>query len=210
MDRISELFCNRKPAAIFTVAGFPDPAASEEMLVKAGETADIFILSVPFSDPMADPGDVAEASRQAAAGGIALTHVLELAGNLRKRFPEKGIVIRSYMNILYFAGYETLCGELARIGVDGILPVDLILEDRAELLDSCRRNGVHLIAVVSSLTPAERASEIVDGMTGFLYFEPVPGAEPDLQALANLKKLTPLPVVSTLPEADGIMRSCPL
>ena len=63
MDRISDIFASKKPLVVFTTAGYPDPARSEEGIEAAIENgADIIELGVPFSDPMADGPVIAAAS----------------------------------------------------------------------------------------------------------------------------------------------------
>jgi tryptophan synthase alpha subunit len=42
MDRISDIFASKKPLVVFTTAGYPDPARSEEGIASAIENgADI-------------------------------------------------------------------------------------------------------------------------------------------------------------------------
>ena len=140
MDRISDIFASKKPLVVFTTAGYPDPARSEE--------------------------GIAAASQQTAERGI---------------------------------------------GVDGILPVDLPLEERGELLEPCRKHGLHMIPLVSPLTPPDRIRRIVDGMTGFVYYinvAGVTGARRGLPAdyprlMEQVKSLTSLPVASGFGIADA-------
>ena len=211
MDRIAELFAAGKPLIVFTVAGYPDMETSEEAIAAAVENgAGVIELGVPFSDPMADGPVIAAASQKLAAEGVSLRDVLALAERLRKRFPRTGMILFSYMNPMHDFGYEALCRELARIGVDGILPVDLPLEERDELLPFCRAAKLHLIPLVSPLTPPERTRAIVDGMTGFVYYinvAGVTGARSGLPAdypelMRRVKSLTPLPVASGFGIAD--------
>jgi tryptophan synthase alpha chain len=212
MDRISDIFASKKPLVVFTTAGYPDPVRSEEGIAAAIENgADIIELGVPFSDPMADGPVIAAASQQAADSGYSINDVLALAGRIRARFPQAGLILFSYMNPMLHYGYDALCGELTRIGVDGILPVDLPLEERAELLAPCRANGLHMIPLVSPLTPPERIREIVADMTGFVYFinvAGVTGARHGLpadypQLIEQVKSLTSLPVASGFGIADA-------
>ena len=68
MDRISEIFADRKPLIVFTTAGHPSMEKSEEGIECAiASGADIIELGVPFSDPMADGPVIASASSRAAA-----------------------------------------------------------------------------------------------------------------------------------------------
>jgi len=212
MDRISNIFASKKPLVVFTTAGYPDPETSEKGIVAAIENgADIIELGVPFSDPMADGPVIAAASQRTADSGYSIGDVLALAGRIRARFPNVGIILFSYMNPMLHYGYDALCAELARIGVDGILPVDLPLEERDELLGPCRANGLHMIPLVSPLTPVDRARKIVDGMSGFVYYinvAGVTGARHGLpsdypQLIEAVKSVTSLPVASGFGIADA-------
>ena len=212
MDRLSNIFASKKPLVVFTTAGYPDPETSEKGIVAAIENgADVIELGVPFSDPMADGPVIAAASQKIADSGYSINDVLALAGRIRAKFPNVGIILFSYMNPMLHYGYEALCAELARIGVDGILPVDLPLEERGELLAPCRAHGLHMIPLVSPLTPPKRIREIVDGMTGFVYYinvAGVTGARRGLPAdyprlMEQVKSLTSLPVASGFGIADA-------
>ena len=206
MDRISDRFAAGKPLIVFTVAGYPDMETGEKAIAAAVDNE----LGVPFSDPMADGPVIAAASQQRAAAGVAMGDVLALAERLRRRFPAVGLILFSYMNPLHHFGYAALCREAARIGIDGILPVDLPLEERDELLKPCRENGLHMIPLVSPLTPTERIRAICEGMSGFIYcinVAGVTGARAGLPAgctelIRRVKSCTPLPVASGFGIAD--------
>ena len=212
MDRLSDIFASKKPLIVFTTAGYPDPETSERGIVAAIENgADVIELGVPFSDPMADGPVIAAASQRTADSGYSLDDVLALAKRIRERFPRVGLVLFSYMNPMLHRGYDGLCAELAETGVDAILPVDLPLEERDELLGPCRRHGLHMIPLVSPLTPPDRVRRIVDGMTGFVYYINVAGVTgarhglpPDYPELIGaVKAVTSLPVASGFGIADA-------
>jgi tryptophan synthase alpha chain len=212
MDRLSDIFASKKPLVVFTTAGYPDPETSEKGIVAAIENgADVIELGVPFSDPMADGPVIAAASQKAAGAGYSINDVLALAGRIREKFPRVGLIVFSYMNPMLHYGYEALCAKLAEIGVDGVLPVDLPLEERDELLEPCRKHGLHMIPLVSPLTPPDRVKKIVDGMSGFVYYinvAGVTGARHGLpsdypQLIGGVKSVTALPVASGFGIADA-------
>jgi len=212
MDRLSEIFASKKPLIVFTTAGYPDPETSERGIAAAIENgADVIELGVPFSDPMADGPVIAAASQKAADAGYSINDVLALAGRIRDKFPHVGLIVFSYMNPMLHYGYEALCAKLAEIGVDGVLPVDLPLEERDELLEPCRKHGLHMIPLVSPLTPPDRVKAIVDGMSGFVYYinvAGVTGARHGLpsdypQLIEGVKSVTKLPVASGFGIADA-------
>ncbi len=209
MNRLPDIFrrCRAEGRAaliIFAEAGYPDLRQSEQDIDDAIDNgADIIELGIPFSDPMADGPVIAAAGKTAIDNGATLKDILAMAARLRKRHPATGLVLFSYFNVMCRYGLEALCAELQRIGVDGILAVDLPLEERDELLAPCRAHGLDLIPLVSPATGPERARAIVQGITGFVYYVSVRGITgaraampPELaENLALLRKISPVPVV---------------
>ena len=176
MDRIANIFAARKPLVIFTSVGYPTEEQSEQAVCAAIEKgADIIELGVPFSDPMADGPVISAASQVAIKEGMTLPKTIAFAARLRAKYPQTGLILFSYMNPLLHIGYDAVCQQLADAGVDGILPVDLPLEERGELLVPARAHGLHVIPLVSPLTPEDRVAKIVEGMTGFVYYINVAG-----------------------------------
>ena len=205
MDRIANIFAARKPLVIFTSVGYPTEEQSEQAVCAAIEKgADIIELGVPFSDPMADGPVISAASQVAIKEGMTLPKTIAFAARLRAKYPQTGLILFSYMNPLLHIGYDAVCQQLADAGVDGILPVDLPLEERNELLAPARAHGLHIIPLVSPLTPEDRVAKIVEGMTGFVYYINVAGVTgardtlpPEVaERIAMIKRHTPLPVAA--------------
>ena len=205
MDRIANIFAARKPLVIFTSVGYPTEEQSEQAVCAAIEKgADIIELGVPFSDPMADGPVISAASQVAIKEGMTLPKTIAFAARLRAKYPQTGLILFSYMNPLLHIGYDAVCQQLADAGVDGILPVDLPLEERGELLAPARAHGLHVIPLVSPLTPEDRVAKIVEGMTGFVYYINVAGVTgardtlpPEVaERIAMIKRHTSLPVAA--------------
>ena len=205
MDRIANIFAARKPLVIFTSVGYPTEEQSEQAVCAAIEKgADIIELGVPFSDPMADGPVISAASQVAIKEGMTLPKTIAFAARIRAKYPQTGLILFSYMNPLLHIGYDAVCQQLADAGVDGILPVDLPLEERDELLAPARAHGLHVIPLVSPLTPEDRVAKIVEGMTGFVYYINVAGVTgarntlpPEVaERIAMIKRHTSLPVAA--------------
>ncbi|MFA6929000.1 MAG: tryptophan synthase subunit alpha [Lentisphaeria bacterium] len=210
MDKIKKIFAdcqqeNRAALIIFCSCGYPDMERSElaiEAAIRAG--ADIIELGVPFSDPMADGAVIRKASEIALQNGADLKKILLMAERIAKRHPKTGFILFSYLNILYNYGLDKLCRKLKEIQMDGILAVDLPLEEFAELLRPCQDNGLHLIPLVSPATPLQRARKIMAQASGFVYSVNVCGVTgvrdllPDeiVEHLAELKKNSPVPIAA--------------
>lgn len=205
MDRIANIFAARKPLVIFTSVGYPTEEQSEQAVCAAIEKgADIIELGVPFSDPMADGPVISAASQVAIKEGMTLPKTIAFAARIRAKYPQTGLILFSYMNPLLHIGYDAVCQQLADDGVDGILPVDLPLEERDELLAPARAHGLHVIPLVSPLTPEDRVAKIVEGMTGFVYYINVAGVTgardtlpPEVaERIVMIKRHTSLPVAA--------------
>jgi len=210
MDKLKKIFAdccqeNRAALIIFCSCGYPDLERSEqaiEVAIQAG--ADIIELGVPFSDPMADGAVIRKASAIALQNGADLPKILAMAARLATRHPETGFILFSYMNVLYNFGLGKLCQKLAEIGLDGILAVDLPMEEAEELDHHCKEYRLHLIPLVSPATPMERARKIMAQASGFVYSVNVCGVTgirdllPDeiTEHLKELKKNSPAPVAA--------------
>lgn len=217
MSRLEQIFdrCKReerKALVIFASCGCPTMNDSEILIgdaIAAG--ADIIELGVPFSDPMADGKVIQAASQVALANGADFGKILELAGRLRRKYPETALIIFSYFNVLLSYGLERAAAAMAEQGVDGVLAVDLPLEERGELSGICEAANLSLIPLVSPSTSPERAAQIVAGATGFVYcvtVRGVTGERGELPAelrerLTRLRQLSPVPVLAGFGIADG-------
>ena len=174
----------------FIVAGDPDMAASEKIIVameKAG--ADLLELGVPFSDPVADGVTVQRASERALAGGTTLKGVLELVKRVRMRSVTMPICLFSYVNPVFKMGYENFIKAAKTAGANGALLVDLPPEEATEYCRLARENEFETVFLSSPTTSEERLRLIDACSTGFVYYvsrEGVTGAQAALpQQLAD-------------------------
>ena len=168
MNRLSKIYAkcaeeNRAALTIFTTAGYPDMNGSEAAIETAiAEGADIIELGVPFSDPMADGPAVSLASRIALENGAFLAPILDMAARIRRRHPETGLILFSYLNIMLQYGYEKLAAELAELDIDAILAIDMPLSERRELSEICKKYDLQLIPIITAKTPPEAVNAIAD------------------------------------------------
>ena len=115
------------------------------------------------------------------------------------------------MNVLYAYGEQRVCKDASDAGIDGILAVDLPLEEQPEMLTPCRENGLCLIPLITPATPEERAKRILKNADGFVYYVSVrgiTGARHELphelkQQVSDIKKLSSIPIAVGFGIADG-------
>ncbi len=172
MSRLDHAFSGEHGPALvaFTVAGDPDPSSSARIaatLLASG--ADILELGMPYSDPTGD-GDVIErADARALAAGMTPTGLFALVRTLRDGGADAPIVLLCYFNVLFRYGVDRFCRDAAAAGADGLLCVDLPVEQSAELLPACRAAGLARVLMASPSTGNARLARIGREAEGFVY-----------------------------------------
>ena len=226
MNRLSNCFARAKesgrPAFIaYLTIGYPTLEKSEtaiDQLVAGG--ADIIELGVPFSDPFADGAVIRSAGYEALKNGVTLSDVIALAARVQAKHPETGLVLFSYYNLIFSAGLESFAADAEKAGVDGVLAVDLPLEERGELLPVLRRHDLTLVPLIAPNTPMERVVRSAEDLDdSFLYVITVKGTTgartelpPELSdRLESIRKAVKIPIaagfgVSTKAQAAEIGR----
>jgi tryptophan synthase alpha chain len=153
----------------YVTAGDPDYAGSREVLLaldRAG--ADVLEVGVPFSEPLADGPVIQRASERALASGMSLARTLDLVAEVRPAIAA-GIVLFTYANPVYRYGFARFVARAAEAGVDGVLVLDLPIEEAGGLRDALTPVGVDTIFLLSPTTTVERVRRAAELGSGFLY-----------------------------------------
>nr|VFJ70379.1 MAG: tryptophan synthase alpha chain [Candidatus Kentron sp. FM] len=217
LSRISTCFeglsrVDRKALVSFVTAGDPAPPVTVPLLhglVAAG--ADILELGVPFSDPMADGPVIQRASERALAAGVTLRGVLEMAKEFRARDDKTPLVLMGYANPMEVMGYQRFATEAAAAGVDGVLTVDLPVEEAPPLLEAIRPHGIDPIFLLAPNTGRERIARICQDASGFLYYVSLKGVTGAghldtgsvAEKVSEIRTLTGLPIGVGFGVKDG-------
>ncbi|MPY87232.1 MAG: tryptophan synthase subunit alpha [Luteitalea sp.] len=153
----------------FVTAGDPDRARAGRILraVDAGG-ADVIEVGVPFSDPLADGPIIQRASERALAAGMTLAATLDVIAEER-RAVRAPIVLFTYANPLVRMGLTRFATRAAEAGVDGVLLVDVPLEEAAPFHDVLCAAGLDPICLVSPTTSDDRLRRSARSGRGFLY-----------------------------------------
>jgi len=186
----------------YATAGDPDIARSAEILRaldRAG--ADVLEVGVPFSDPMADGPVIQRATERAIAAGANLRVTLDIVGQVRREV-KAAIVVFSYANPLLRMGTAEFARQAAAVGVDGVLALDLPIEEAGEFQRTMDAAGLDTIFLLSPTTTDERIQKAAKLGRGFLYGISrlgVTGARDQVAAGAEamvrrIRALTPMPI----------------
>jgi tryptophan synthase alpha chain len=159
-----------KPGLVtYITAGDPDLSKTRGVLSaldRAG--ADVVEVGVPFSDPLADGPVIQRATERALVSGTTLTGVLDLVAEARAdlRAP---MVIFSYANPILRLGAERFADRAREAGVDGVLVLDLPIEEADDFRNMLRKRGIDTILLLSPTTTDDRLRKAGALGSGFLY-----------------------------------------
>jgi tryptophan synthase alpha chain len=160
----------------FITAGDPDMETSFAILEKLPAAgADVIELGVPFTDPMADGPAVQASSVRALKSGATMLKVFELVKKFRKADKTTPIVLMGYYNSIHAYGTARFARDAAAAGVDGLIVVDLPIEEDEVLRVPAKAQGVDLIRFVTPTTDDARLQRIVADASGYLYYVSVAG-----------------------------------
>jgi len=130
--------------------------------------ADLIEVGVPFSDPVADGPVIERAAERARAAGGTLASTLDLVGGIRRSI-RAPLVLFSYYNPLLAMGERRFCERAAAAGVDGVLVLDLPIEEAETFRTMAAAVGIDLIFLLSPTTSDRRIEAAAALGRGFLY-----------------------------------------
>jgi tryptophan synthase alpha chain len=180
MSAIDRLFeelrrSGQKAFMPFVTAGDPDLEFTADVLrLLAARGASLCELGIPYSDPIAD-GPVIQASyTRSLEKGLKLGSVFEMLEGLSRQLTAPVVTMVSY-SIVYRHGLEAYVARAKAAGAAGAIVPDLPVEESGPLAAVCRREDFSLIQLVTPTTPPDRAKQIAEQTTGFIYYVSVTG-----------------------------------
>ncbi|WP_377844348.1 tryptophan synthase subunit alpha [Bosea sp. UC22_33] len=193
----------RAALVTFVTAGDPDFETSSAILAALpGAGADVIELGVPFTDPMADGVPVQLAGQRALKAGQTLRKTLAMVESFRKAGHDTPIVLMGYYNPIYAYGVDAFLTDARRVGIDGLIVVDLPPEEDEELCLPALKAGVSFIRLATPTTDDKRLPKVLQNTSGFVYYVSVTGVTGGAiadygavgDAVARIKRHTDLPV----------------
>jgi tryptophan synthase alpha chain len=207
MSRLAATFARLREArraglVTYVTAGDPDLSRTPgvlQALDRAG--ADVLEIGVPFSDPLADGPVIQRATERALAAGTTLHGVLDTVAGVRGTV-QAPLVVFSYANPVLRMGPERFADRAREAGVDGVLVLDLPIEEADEFRNMLSARGIDTILLLSPTTTDDRLRKAASLGSGFLYAISrlgVTGAREHLadgarEMVGRIRRVTDLPV----------------
>ena len=196
-------FDHKPGLVVYITAGDPSLEASRAIAIEAIDAgADVIELGIPFSDPLGDGPIIQRASERALARGTSLKDVLAVAKEIRTARPKAGLILFTYFNPVLHYGLAKFADAAAAAGADGVLLIDVIVEEAFEYLAQMARVNLAPVFLAAPTSTDERLEAIAKHSKGFVYAISRVGITGTQQSLttdaaalvARIRRWTSLPV----------------
>ena len=195
----------QKAFGVFLTAGYPSLEYSKNIFKKILDAKVDFIeIGLPFSDPMADGPLIQHSSQIAIEQNTSVEECFKLVKEIRKINNDIPIILMGYYNPIHYYGNLKFIKKAVLSGIDGLIIVDLPMEEDEEFYNLSYKNNLPLIRLVTPTTDEERLKKILKNAYGFVYYVSVTGITGTKSASVNdvknkikvIKKITNLPVIA--------------
>ena len=195
----------QKAFGVFLTAGYPSLEYSKDIFKKILDAEVDFIeIGLPFSDPMADGPLIQHSSQIAIEQNTSVEECFNLVKEIRKINNDIPIILMGYYNPIHYYGNLKFIKKAVLSGIDGLIIVDLPMEEDEEFYNLSYKNNLPLIRLVTPTTDEDRLKKILKNALGFVYYISVTGITGTKSASVNdvknkikvIKKITNLPVIA--------------
>ena len=161
---------NRPALLTYTVAGDNTKKKSLEILKSISNYADILELGVPHNALVADGNQIQTSAYRAIKNGIKLKDIFLMVRNFKKSKKHKPIILMGYYNMVYQFGENNFLNMCKKVGVDGLILVDLPWPENKEFANKCKKNSIYFIQLLSPTTTNQRLKKIIKDSHPMNYF----------------------------------------
>ncbi len=195
----------QKAFGVFLTAGYPSLKYSKDIFKKILDAKVDFIeIGLPFSDPMADGPLIQHSSQIAIEQNTSVEECFKLVKEIRKINNDIPIILMGYYNPIHYYGNLKFIKKSVLSGIDGLIIVDLPMEEDEEFYNLSYKKNLPLIRLVTPTTNEERLKKILKNAHGFVYYVSITGITGTKSASVNdvknkikvIKKITNLPVIA--------------
>ena len=179
------------------------------MRAAADAGADAIEIGIPFSDPVMDGPTIQTASDRSLKRGTTPQSVLADVRNADIGVP---LIVMTYVNIAYHAGYERFAHWLRDAGISAAILPDLPLEEVGPWALAADGAGIETVLLAAPTAPDERLPRICARARGFVYGVGLLGVTGVREHLATSAEVMAkrLKAVTDKPVVVGVGVSTPL
>jgi tryptophan synthase alpha chain len=152
------------------VAGDGTKKQSLEIIKSIAKHADIIELGFPHNTPIADGGQIQESSHRALKNGIKLPDVFHIVELFKQSKYAKPLILMGYFNLILQYGPSAFLKKCKKVGVDGLIVVDLPYPENKNFANQCKRHNITFVQLLSPTTSKERMKKIIKDSHSMIYY----------------------------------------
>ena len=161
----------KRPALLtYTVAGDNSKKKSLEILKSIANYADICEIGFPHNTPIADGGQIQSSAYRALRNGIKIKDVFSIVKDFKKSKQAKPVILMGYYNVIYQYGNDSFISTCRKVGVDGLIVVDLPYPENKVFAQKCKKKDINFIQLLSPTTSSKRMRSIIKDSHDMLYY----------------------------------------
>jgi len=161
---------NRPALLTYTVAGDNTKKKSLEILKSISKYADICEIGFPHNTPIADGGQIQSSAYRALKNGTKIKDVFSIVKEFKKSKYSKPVILMGYYNMIFQYGNNNFINICKKIGVDGLIVVDLPYPENKEFAEKCKKKNINFIQLISPTTSLDRMKKIIKESHDMLYY----------------------------------------
>ena len=171
LEAFNETKKEKRPALLtYTVAGDNTKKRSLDIIKAIAQNADIIELGFPHNTPIADGGQIQESSHRALKNGIKLKDVFNIVKDFKKSKYAKPLILMGYFNLILQYGPINFLKQCKKVGVNGLIIVDLPYPENKPFAAQCKKYSVSFIQLLSPTTTKERMKQIIRDSHDMIYY----------------------------------------
>jgi len=161
----------KRPALLtYTVAGDNTKKKSLELLNSISKYVDICELGFPHNTPIGDGGQIQTSSYRAINNGIKMKDIFQIVNNFKKNKNSKPLILMGYYNMIYQYGENKFLNKCKKVGVNGLIVVDLPWPDNIIFAKKCKKKLITFVQLLSPTTSKKRMKSIVKDSHDMIYY----------------------------------------
>jgi len=161
----------KRPALLtYTVAGDNTKKKSLKLLNSISKYVDICELGFPHNTPIGDGGQIQTSSYRAINNGIKMRDIFQIVKNFKKNKNAKPLILMGYYNMIYQYGENRFLNKCKKVGVNGLIVVDLPWPDNKKFAKKCKKKSVTFVQLLSPTTSKKRMKNIIGDSHDMIYY----------------------------------------
>ena len=161
---------NRPALLTYTVAGDPSKKKSFEILKAISSHADICEIGVGHNCNTGDGKQIQDSTYRAIKNGIKIRDIFAIVKKFKKTKNAKPCILMGYYNSVIQYGENLFIKKCKKIGVDGLIIVDLPWPENKNFSKKCKKNSINFIQLVSPTTSKYRMKRIINDSHDMIYY----------------------------------------